>query len=269
MSENPIVYPLSMGAKPESIGNLSDLTTINKTNVVSAVNEVNGKFPVSIANGGTGATTNINAFTNLGMIDTQGQDFPANSEADYISAVQNFFETNSTEYVPYIFNAGWQGQGYGAALGVQTEVTEKNKTLAVFNQKIGFRLYHKDGNNAWQDYSPNGTTLYWNQSGSYNTITLSEDVSNFQRLRIYYKDVDGYKETKDVHQPLSGVKIGLATNKIANNAAYMLGQEIIITGTSLTFPASTGGYIKLTSSGNTFSLYSDRISVVKVVGYKY
>lgn len=54
-----------MGANPESIGNLSDLTTTNKSNLVSAVNEVNNKFPVSIANGGTGGATATAARTNL------------------------------------------------------------------------------------------------------------------------------------------------------------------------------------------------------------
>lgn len=59
---------LVQGASSETIGNLSDLTTTDKTNVVSAVNEVNGKFPVSIADGGTGGTTATEARTSLGVM---------------------------------------------------------------------------------------------------------------------------------------------------------------------------------------------------------
>lgn len=56
------------GSSSADIGDLSDLTTTDKTNVVSAINEVNGKFPVSIANGGTGGTTATEARTNLGVM---------------------------------------------------------------------------------------------------------------------------------------------------------------------------------------------------------
>lgn len=65
MSEKTIVYPLSMGVNAQTIGNLTDLTTTNKTNVVASINEVNAKFPVSIANGGTGGTNAIDARFNL------------------------------------------------------------------------------------------------------------------------------------------------------------------------------------------------------------
>lgn len=65
MSEKTIVYPLSMGVNAQTIGDLTDLTTTNKLNVVASINEVNAKFPVSIANGGTGGTTATEARTNL------------------------------------------------------------------------------------------------------------------------------------------------------------------------------------------------------------
>lgn len=251
---------------------------VSRNNVNSRLTEVDNKFtsienkfPVSIDNGGTGGTSISGAVSNLKLTDTTEQDFSANDESAYLQAVQNYFENNNTTYVPLVFNAGWAGQGYGVAFGAKTHDAGGNKTLAIFNQKVGFKLYNKDGNNAWSDFSPNGTTLYWNQSGSSSTITLSENANNFQRLRIYYKDSDGLKEAKDVHQPLNGVTIGLATVKMlgANNASYTASHIIAISGTSLTFQNNNGGYVKYGTTQNTPHFENGRILVVKVIGYKY
>lgn len=244
---------------------------VSRNNVNSRIQQANAYFPVSIANGGTGGTSISGAVSNLKLTDTTEQDFSANDESAYLQAVQNYFDGQNETYVPLVFNAGWAGQGYGAAFGAKTHNAGKNKTLAIFNEKVGFKLYHKDGTNAWSDFSPNGTTLYWNQSGSSSTITLSENANNFQRLRIYYKDSDGFKEAKDVHQPLNGVTISLSVEKMigSGSALYTVAQKINITGTSLTFTSSDGGYVKHSSSGNTINFSTGRILVVKVIGYKY
>lgn len=52
----------------ETIGILTDLTTETQSSIVAATNEINAKFPVTIANGGTGATTATDARTNLGVV---------------------------------------------------------------------------------------------------------------------------------------------------------------------------------------------------------
>ena len=53
----------------EKIGNLVDLTTTEKSNVVGAINEVNSKT-IPISQGGTGATTASSAISNLGVSGT-------------------------------------------------------------------------------------------------------------------------------------------------------------------------------------------------------
>lgn len=68
MSDVPIFYNLQTAGDVTAItGRLSDLETTVNTNLVAAINEINGKFPVSIANGGTGGTTAAEARTNLGV----------------------------------------------------------------------------------------------------------------------------------------------------------------------------------------------------------
>ena len=96
MSMKSIVYPLSMGVDSGTIGNLADLTTTNKSNLVGAINEnvtnISGNATkigdlttlttteksnlvgaineldskvIPISQGGTGAITATNARTNL------------------------------------------------------------------------------------------------------------------------------------------------------------------------------------------------------------
>lgn len=58
MSDTPIFYNLQTAGNVTAItGRLSDLETTVNTNLVAAINEIDGKFPVSVANGGTGRTS--------------------------------------------------------------------------------------------------------------------------------------------------------------------------------------------------------------------
>lgn len=89
----PMSGPLIVGNDSEKIGNLSDLTTTNKTNIVSSINEVNGKFPISIANGGTGGTTATEARTNLGVRTAEQLYYNADGSAGTIelsSSIENY-----------------------------------------------------------------------------------------------------------------------------------------------------------------------------------
>lgn len=225
---------------------------------------------VPLANGGTGATTNINAFTNLGMIDTQGQDFSANSEADYINAVQNFFETNSTEYVPYIFNAGWQGQGYGVACGIQSLKSGSyfNDTLFIFNEKAGTRIFHKDkDSNGWVDYSPTGVVLYENSSGTQSTVVLSNSAAKFKRIKIYYKHNDGERFCMDVNDPDGQATLLFSVKYKDANYSYLSSSQIFISGTSITWGTYTG-YNRLATTPAITRNDGKYISILKVVGFK-
>lgn len=69
MSDVPIFYNLQTAGDVTAItGRLSDLETTVNTNLVAAINEISGKFPVSVTNGGTGGTTATTARTNLGVM---------------------------------------------------------------------------------------------------------------------------------------------------------------------------------------------------------
>lgn len=58
MSDVPIFYNLETAGDVTAItGKLADLETTVNTNLVAAINEIDGKFPVSVSDGGTGQTT--------------------------------------------------------------------------------------------------------------------------------------------------------------------------------------------------------------------
>lgn len=58
MSDTPVFYNLQTAGNVTAItGRLSDLETTVNTNLVAAINEIDGKFPVSVPNGGTGNTS--------------------------------------------------------------------------------------------------------------------------------------------------------------------------------------------------------------------
>ncbi len=271
MSIKSIVYPLSMGVDSETIGNLADLTTTNKTNVVSAVNEINGKFPVSIANGGTGASTAEGALVNLNLIDTTEQDFAGNSEADYITAVRNYFEANSEEYIPFVFNAGWQGQGYGMAVGVKTldlgDHGGQTSSIMIFNQQSGVKFYIRDPNSQWRDYSPNGIVLYENSSGTQNTITLSDDAQHYKYFEIYYKNDAGVFSYTKVEAPNDKI-VELSMLGYYDNQMYLRTTNIVISGTSITW--RNGSYGWGTTSNNGTHIYDGNslLYITKVIGYR-
>ena len=184
MSEKTIVYPLSMGVNSQTIGNLTDLTTTNKTNVVASINEVNSKFPVSIANGGTGATSASAARTNL---------------------------------------------------EVQKE------------------------------YS-----LYSNTSGTQSTVVLSDDISNYDKICVFFKDDGNTGDSQEfIPANITGVNLETIIASGDDSKLYIKSSQINFSGTSITWANNYGIYVF--SNGQTAwgAIGTNYIYITKVVGYKY
>ena len=73
----------------ETIGSLTDLTTETQSSIVAATNEINAKFPVSVANGGTGGTTATDARTNLSVRTAEQLYYNADGSAGTIELSAN------------------------------------------------------------------------------------------------------------------------------------------------------------------------------------
>lgn len=244
---------------------------VTRNNVNSRITAINNMFPVSVTNGGTGATTSQEALYNLDLVDKLPLDFPASTAAEYISKVQTHVagKLDSQSYVPYTCNAGWQGQSYGAALGVRTWENNNayNDTLVIFNEKIGVKIYHGDHDVGWKDYSPTGIVLYENSSGTQSTVVLSESAANFSRIKIYYQHNDGEHSSTDIYDP-NGKTTLLSTVKFRdNNYTYLSSAKIAISGTSITW-GSDHGYNRLATTPAINRNDGIFLSILKVVGFR-
>lgn len=184
----PMSGPLGVGDDSEKIGNLSDLTTTDKTNIVSSINEVNNKI-IPISQGGTGATTATAART---------------------------------------------------ALEVMT-----------------------------------GTSLWGNNSGTQNTITLSDIYSNYDF--IYVQGIDNGVATCNIFRPVVTNQVSICNWYVTSTAnppdgIYYHGCYLTFIDTTVTFHRN-GTYTvkKAANTADTWLSASDGggISITKIIGYKY
>lgn len=164
------------------IGNLANLTTTEKSTVVGAINEVNGKV-VPISKGGTGAENKTQARTNLEV---------------------------KKEYV-----------------------------------------------------------LYNNLSGSNSTITLSDSISNYSSIEVYYH-TESNGECSNYNKFVPGANPILLFSARINDA----GSECFIKTVKTTFSSSTVSFAygyQLIVGGYNDNLFTSNsaIKIYKVVGYKY
>ena len=226
---------------------------------------------VPLANGGTGATTSADAMVNLGFINNQEVSFDSADEATYISDVKNYFETNNTKYVPYVFNAEWSNIGHGVAAGVRSK-DNFSETLLLFNQRTGLKLYQKN-TSTWRDYSPNGTIIYDNANGIQGTVTFDTGFTaeDFKYLQIYYfvqinvslwlrHSVKSYSST--------GTNINMTAMYYDGSKYNCYTRSVTINSSSLTLTSNTRGHIVSSTNSNALGT-GDEIYITRVVGYKY
>lgn len=164
-----------------SIGDLSDLSTTEKSTIVGAINEVNGKV-IPISKGGTGAENQTQARTNLEV---------------------------KKEYI-----------------------------------------------------------LYNNLSGSNSTITLSDSISNYSSIEVYYH-TESNGECSNYNKFVPGANPILLFSARINDA----GSECFLKTVKATFSGSTVsfayGYQLILRSGSNEFQSNSAIKIYKVVGYKY
>lgn len=181
----PMSGPLSVGDDSEKIGNLSDLTTTDKTNIVNSINEVNNKI-IPISQGGTGATTATAARTNLGVM--------------------------------------------------------------------------------------TGTSLWGNNSGTQNTITLSDIYSNYDF--IYVQGIDNGVATCNIFRPVVTNQVSIcnwySTSSTSPVYMYYHGCYLAFSGTTVTLNRNGTYYLKYDDTDTWLSAENGGgIYITKIIGYKY
>ncbi len=104
---------------------------------------------VNIENGGTGGTTQVEALTNLGIVDTNTTEFNTSNVDDFVAQVKTYVENNLQVGVPLFFGANNSARGsYGA--GFAWSMSPDSKTIFLYNGSTGIRVYNWNTSNGWQ-----------------------------------------------------------------------------------------------------------------------
>ena len=115
-------------------------------------------------------------------------------------------------------------------------------------------------------------TLYENSEGSNATITLSDDVNNYEYIEIFYRSNDSYLSSKKI---IAGnyytELVAYQPNRSGDTEMYMKFRVISINNNTISTRQDSGGYfIKesvLTASGYQ-QFANNYIYITRVLGYK-
>ena len=107
------------------------------------------------------------------------------------------------------------------------------------------------------------TTLYNNPSGTTGNIILSDSVSNYSTIEVYFHTNDGagFRGCQKVHVSSGTTVASLIFIHPASSNYYIKVKEISVTGTQLNAVGSKEIYSGGSSNGNY-------IYIEKVLGYK-
>lgn len=136
------------------------------------------------------------------------------------------------------------------------------------NKKVSIGLYdgvYIDGNKVLSE-----NKLYEDSTGSLGTITLDDDVSNYEYIEIFYKTNNNYFDSKKVTSEAYGSNKTTTLSLYAYTStgiSYQNFREIVINGTSIATKSTNYGQLTVRSSSNTLT-NTNNIYIYKVVGYK-
>lgn len=140
----------------------------------------------------------------------------------------------------------------------QPDVANENKVTASDMNEI--KTAHNDTDNNVNNLI--GVVLYNNSTGTTGTVTLSDDVSNYSYLEIFYSYNGSRQSTKII-----GNKASLIVHTTSNNQTYLLFKEVSFSGTSMTVN-SYQQWNNVWGTSNVNASNTNGIYVIKIVGYK-
>lgn len=141
----------------------------------------------------------------------------------------------------------------------QPDVANENKVTASDMNEI--KTAHNDTDNNVNNLI--GVVLYNNSTGTTGNITdLSDDVSNYSYLEIFYSYNGSRQSTKII-----GNKASLIVHTTSNNQTYLLFKEVSFSGTSMTVNTYQQ-WNNVWGTSNVNASNTNSIYVIKIVGYK-
>lgn|SRR5574344_1316884 len=109
---------------------------------------------------------------------------------------------------------------------------------------------------------PREKVLYNNPTGTTGTVTLSQTVSNFTYIKIFYKSGGGGYNSVEIYQP-NGKQAYLITNAVNAGTSYFQNKLVNISGTSITNAVYNQNSI---GSGTPSTSNDNNNAIVRVIG---
>ena len=147
---------------------------------------------------------------------------------------------------------------------------ESTDTTSALSAKQGKALNDtmtSQGNriNALEDKSAH--VLYTNESGSRNDITLSDDVSNYSYIKIYYRnDINIINSQEFINCNDKNISLFMAANRPESQASWLQISRRHVSGNKITVVYSTE--IKITNAGAVSVGTGNYMFITKVEGFK-
>lgn len=119
-----------------------------------------------------------------------------------------------------------------------------------------------------------GYQLYLNTDGTNSTIILSDDYSNYNRIKVFFNDNGAYNScefdaTISHYVVLTNVYMYNKIDETGEQGFYIHSCLLNFSGDSATF--SRNGYVNVNDQGEVklFWISNEGIKVNKILGYKY
>lgn len=122
-----------------------------------------------------------------------------------------------------------------------------------------------------KEYVDNKTdeiVLYTNDTGSNGTITLDDDLSNYKYIEIFYKNNDGYVESKKVYMPNNKFTTLVSFTGMNASSVYVKFRVISMKDKTISTAENRARQFLLADSGIGSWVVENDIFILRVLGYK-
>lgn len=147
------------------------------------------------------------------------------------------------------------------AIGTQPSIPEVNKVTADNMNEI---------KQVVNDLNP--VTLYNNSLGSNGTITLSDDVNNYEYIEIFYLSNDGYLSSKKIIAGNGYTElVSYQPNRSSDSEICFKFRVVSINNNTISTGQDSGGYFikEVVLSANGYQQFANNyIYITRVLGYK-
>lgn len=107
--------------------------------------------------------------------------------------------------------------------------------------------------------------LYYNNTASYVSATLNDNITNYDIITVIGQSSDGFQCSTTIYKPYAGAKIGLFAPQITSNTTIYNKQAVYEFTSSMVLQSIQNHEL----SGNTSITSGNYIKLKAVLGYKF